>query len=376
MSDAVLKDARTISSLVAKIGAVVGQRDRPLAFMEVCGTHTHAIASAGLRRLLPKGIRLVSGPGCPVCVTPVGYLDHAVALGSRPGTTLCTFGDLYRVPSSHGSLELLAASGGRVRIVYSARDSLDVARERPSEDVIFLSIGFETTTPTIAAVLEEAEREGLANFRILVGNKTIPSALRAIARDPETQLDGLLLPGHVSVITGWHIYRFLADELHLPAVVSGFEPAEITRAILELVQQATTGRAEVVNQYGRVVTAEGNRVAQTLVDRYFEPADATWRGLGSIPGSGLALREQWARRDAGRVDIEFPEPQEPAGCRCGDVLKGLIDPPQCPLFGKRCTPDAPVGACMVSSEGSCAAWYRHERLGLELPGRADTQQGG
>jgi hydrogenase expression/formation protein HypD len=228
--------------------------------------------------------------------------------------------------------------------------------------VIFLSIGFETTTPTIAAVLEEAESEKLANFRVLVGNKTIPNALRALAQDPDVQLDGLLLPGHVSVITGWHIYRFLADELRLPAVVSGFAPAEITRAILALVEQATSKHAGVVNQYERVVTAEGNRVAQDLVERYFEPADATWRGLGTIPGSGLALRERWAHRDAGRDVVEVPEPQEPAGCRCGDVLKGQIDPPRCPLFGKRCTPDAPVGACMVSSEGSCAAWFRHERL--------------
>jgi hydrogenase expression/formation protein HypD len=353
-----LRDADTIRALTAKIQRAAESLPRILTLMEVCGTHTHAIAAAGLRGLLPAGVRLVSGPGCPVCVTPVGYLDRADALALLPDTTVFTFGDLYRVPSSHGSLERTAAAGGAVRIVYSCRDALDFARQNPDERIVFLAVGFETTTPTIAAALAEAEANGIDNFLILPGNKQIPPALRALAADPELQLDGLLLPGHVSVITGWRCYEFLAAEYGLAAVVTGFTPADMLRAILALVEAAARPGAEVVNHYGRVVSEHGNSVAQKLMERIFTPASAVWRGLGAIPGSGLALRAEWEHRNAASIEVKVCEPREPAGCRCGEVLRGKIDPPECPLFGNRCTPETPVGACMVSSEGSCAAWHR------------------
>ena len=361
--EAVYTDTRAVRAVLEQLHREVARLDGPVTFMEVCGTHTHAIGAAGLRRMLPSGVRLVSGPGCPVCVTPVGYLDHAEALAALPDTLLCTFGDLFRVPSSRGSLEKVAAAGGRVRVVYSAHDALAIARQNPSQRVVFLAIGFETTAPTIAAALAEAEQLGIGNFLILPGNKTVPPALRALANDPDVRLDGLILPGHVSVITGADAFAFVAPESGLSAVVTGFAPADIARAILELVRQRADGRAQVVNQYSRVVSAQGNRVAQDLIARFFEPGDAVWRGLGTIPGSGLALRAQWDYRDAARIEVAVPAPREPAGCRCGDVLRGRIDPPDCPLFSRTCTPDDPVGACMVSSEGSCAAWYRHERMG-------------
>jgi len=359
--EAIYGDPRTLRALLARIHSLAERLPRRLTLMEVCGTHTHAIGTAGLRRLLPPQIRLVSGPGCPVCVTPVGYLDHAEALLARPETTVCTFGDLYRVPSSRGSLERCVATGGRVEIVYSARDALVHAESHPDRHVVFLAIGFETTTPTIAAALAEAEQRGIENFSILPGNKTIPPALHALAGDRDVQLDGLLLPGHVAVVSGADAFDFLGEHYRLPAVVTGFTPADVARAVLELVTQHVERCAQVVNRYARVVSGPGNRVAQELVARYFEPADADWRGLGTIPGSGLALRPRWRERDASRWAVALPEPREPAGCRCGEVLRGVIDPPECGLFGTGCTPATPVGACMVSSEGSCAAWYRHER---------------
>lgn len=353
--------AGAVKALLREIGDEAAKLARPVTFMEVCGTHTHTIGAAGLRTLLPERIRLVSGPGCPVCVTPVGYLDQAEALAEAPDIVLCTFGDLFRVPSSRGSLEQLAARGKDVRIVYSPRDALELARHEPERRVVFLSIGFETTTPTVAAAVQEAETSGTENFLILPGNKTVPEALHALAADPQVALDGLLLPGHVSVVTGADAFGFLPEQYGLPAVVAGFTPTDVLQSVLELVRQQAEGRPALVNRYRRVVSAGGNRRAQALVGEIFEPTDARWRGLGTIPGSGLRLRSHVAARDASALPADVPEPVEPAGCRCGDVLKGLIDPPQCGLFGRGCDPDHPVGACMVSSEGSCAAWFRHER---------------
>ncbi len=354
-------DRRAIATLVDRI-RVAGERlSRRAVLMEVCGTHTHAIASAGLRRLLPPRVRLISGPGCPVCVTPVDYLDRAEALAALPDVIVCTFGDLMRVPSSLGSLERARAAGARVRVVYSPRDALAMARAEPAMRVIFLSVGFETTAPTIVAAVEEAEREGIANFLILPGNKIVPPPLRALVRDPDVNVGGFLLPGHVSVVTGWKEFAFLPDDYHVPAAVVGFTPADVLRGVLDLVEQLRAGRAEVTNLYGRVVTAEGNLRARSLLDKFFEPANASWRGLGPIAESGLALRPAFSHRDASRIEVRVPEPIEPAGCRCGEVLKGTIDPPSCPLFATDCTPETPVGACMVSSEGTCAAWYRHDR---------------
>jgi len=358
-------ERRTVDGLLQLIRTEAARIGRDLTFMEVCGTHTHSVGKAGLRRLLPAGVRLVSGPGCPVCVTPVGFLDRAVALARLPGTLVVTFGDLMRVPSSTTSLERAQAEGASVRVVYSPRDAVAIARGNPELRVVFLSVGFETTTPTIAGALAEAEAERVDNFMILAGNKIIPPAMEALVRDEEVSLDGFLLPGHVSVITGWHAFRFLADEHGLPGAVVGFEPVDILHGLLELVRQQRAREPAVLNLYGRVVSAEGNRAAQQLVDTFFWPATTAWRGFGDIPASGLVLRPEWAHRDAARIEVELPRPQEPVGCRCGEVLRGVIDPPECPIFGSTCTPDDPVGACMVSSEGTCAAWYRHE--GLELP---------
>ncbi|MGV8039773.1 MAG: hydrogenase formation protein HypD [Thermoanaerobaculaceae bacterium] len=352
-------DPAAVRALVARIARLAEGLPRRITIMEVCGTHTHAVAAAGLRRLLPPGVRLIAGPGCPVCVTPVGYVDRAEVLARRPDTIVATFGDLVRVPSSHGSLERCRAEGGNVRVVYSPRDALTVARENPGRTVVFLGVGFETTTPTVAAALAEAESTGVPNFHVLAGHKVMPPPMRALALDPAVQVDGFLLPGHVSVIVGSNAFEFVASELGRAAVVVGFAPTDVLRGVEAIVRQALEGRAAIENLYARVVTPEGNREARAMVDRCFEPADAVWRGLGLIPGSGLALRDDLAHRDAGRIEVEVCAPVEPRGCRCGDVLKGVIDPPECPLFGRACTPASAVGACMVSSEGSCAAWYRH-----------------
>ncbi len=363
-------DPAAVQALAARIRRAAERLPRPVTFMEVCGTHTHAIAAAGLRRLLPANVRLISGPGCPVCVTPVGYVDTAEALARRPRTLVCTFGDLMRVPSSRASLERVQAETGAVRVVYSPRDAVLLARDDPGQTVVFLGIGFETTVPTVAAALAEAEAAGVGNFLVLSGHKVMPPPLRALAADPEVRLHGLLCPGHVSVIIGARAYRFLPAEFALGCAVVGFAPTDVLRGVLALVEQAVAGRPAVANLYGRVVSDDGNRTAWALVERFFEPAGAVWRGLGEIAGSGLALRPQWRARDASRLGVEVGDAVEPAGCRCGEVLKGVIDPPACPLFATACDPGTPVGACMVSSEGTCAAWYRHERLAVS-PARGE-----
>ncbi|MGD1148661.1 MAG: hydrogenase formation protein HypD [Thermoanaerobaculaceae bacterium] len=355
-------DPAAVAAFAARVARSAEKLQRRVTLMEVCGTHTHTIAAAGLRRLVPERVRLIAGPGCPVCVTPVGYVDRAEALARRPGTIVATFGDLMRVPSSGGSLERVRAEGADVRIVYSPRDALQIARDNPGSTVVFLAVGFETTTPTVAGALAEAEADRVPNFLILSGHKIMPPPMRALARDPEVQVDAYLLPGHVCVIVGSRAFAFVAEEFVMPAAVVGFTPTDVMRGVEALVECLAAGKAEVINLYSRVVKPEGNTTAQALVDRFFVTADVVWRGLGTIPGSGLALRAEFAHRDASLVEVELPEPLEPAGCRCGEVLKGVIDPPECPLFDGICTPITPVGACMVSSEGTCAAWYRHERF--------------
>jgi len=355
------RDPARVEALCARLRRQAEGLEREIVIMEVCGTHTHAIAQAGIRRLLPPGIRLISGPGCPVCVTPVDYLDHAVALARLPDVIVCTFGDLIRVPASETNLERERATGCDVRDVYSPRDALAIARENPDRRVVFLGVGFETTLPTIAAALDEAERDAVANFQLLAGGKLIEPPLRALLCDGEVKVDAFLLPGHVSVILGSDFYRFLADEYRVPGAIAGFAPVDILAGACELVEQIKTGEPRIANLYARVVTAEGNRLAQALMERFFEPVDTHWRGLGEIPASGLGLRPSFAHRDAGRIEVEVVRSRESPGCRCGEVLKGVIEPPECPLYEKVCVPDDPRGACMVSSEGTCAAWYRHER---------------
>ncbi len=329
-----------------------------VTLMEVCGTHTMSIARFGLRSLMPDNLRLVSGPGCPVCVTEVGYVDHAVALARLDGVTITTFGDLVRVPGSSSSLEAERACGARVEVVTSPLAALDLAAAEPDREVIFLAVGFETTAPTVAATVLRAEAEGIANFSLLCAHKTVPVALDILVGTGA--LHGLLCPGHVSAVTGLDLYQPLAEQ-GVACAVAGFEPIDVLMGIAHLLEQLRDGEARVDNTYSRVVRDEGNPRARLLVERVFEPCDAAWRGIGEIPGSGLALRPALVARDAAhRFDVEIEAPREPEGCRCGDILAGKIRPQECPLYGKACTPADPHGACMVSSEGTCAAAYRYE----------------
>ena len=341
-------------------GELADESASGLTFMEVCGTHTMAIARYGLRELLPDGVRLVSGPGCPVCVTAMADLDRAVALAGLPQVTLATFGDLVRVPASRTTLAAERAAGSDVRVVYSPRDAVEIAASEPGREVVFAGIGFETTAPTTAAALLEARQRGLTNFSLLSMHKTMPLPLKALLDLGETPISGFLLPGHVSVITGTACFEFLARDYGVAGVVAGFEPHDVLEALLMLVRQREPA---VAIQYTRAVRPEGNPVALRLLDQVFEPCDADWRGLGVIPGSGLAIREEFAALDATlRFDVDPGPTLEPPGCRCGEVLRGLTDPAACALFGGRCTPEDPVGACMVSSEGACAAYFNYGRF--------------
>ena len=344
-----------------RLAAALRAEARPdLTFMEVCGTHTMSIARYGLRQLLPTGMRLISGPGCPVCVTAMADLDRVVALARLPEVTLATFGDLIRVPASRTTLAAERAAGADVRVVYSPRDAVQIAADEPERQVVFAGIGFETTAPTVAASLLEARTRGLENFSVLSMHKTMPLPLRALLELGETPISGFLLPGHVSVITGTAGYEFLARDYGVAGVVAGFEPHDVLGALLRLVRQSAPA---IEIEYGRAVRPEGNVVARRLMEQVFEPGDAEWRGLGVIPGSGLALRAEYADADAAlRFDVALEPPLEPFGCRCGEVLRGVTDPADCALFGARCTPEDPVGACMVSSEGACAARYRYRGL--------------
>lgn len=354
---------RAVDEGLAAVREAAGRIGRPIRLMEVCGTHTMAVSRSGLRPMLPRNVALLSGPGCPVCVTPVGYVDRAVALARAPSTVVATFGDMVRVPGSSRTLERARAEGGRVRVVYSALDALDLAAREPGLRVVFLGVGFETTAPGIGWTIREAARRGLANYFVLSGHKVMPPAMEALAASPALRVDGFICPGHVSITIGWGAYEPLARRHGVPCVVAGFEPADVVKAVALLLEAIGDGRAGVQNAYARSVEREGNAAAQAVIREVFEPADAVWRGLGAIPGSGLAIRAAYRAHDAGQLlaELDVPPPAEPAGCRCGDVLRGAIVPPECPLFGARCTPAEPVGACMVSSEGACAAYYRYER---------------
>jgi hydrogenase expression/formation protein HypD len=352
-----------IQTLTEKI-AQAAQGLPQMTLMEVCGTHTHAIRRHGIRQLLPANIRLVSGPGCPVCVTAEEDIALALALAKQPNVTLFCFGDMMRVPCGDESLLDLSARGADVRIALSPLDALAFAKEHPPCEVVWYGVGFETTTPHTAALLEAAARENIQNLTVFSAHKTMPNALRALL-NTDTKIGGLICPGHVSSITGADAFRFLPEELHLPAAIAGFEPEELLIAILALATMIKSGKPALINAYPRVVKSTPNETARTLVDVWFAPCDAVWRGLGMIPQSGLALLPEHARFDALR---KFPlapiaVPKQNA-CRCGDVLRGSIEPTQCPLFGKACRPQHPLGACMVSSEGACAAYYQYEGAGI------------
>lgn len=346
-------------------GRLAGTRPEGGAtLMEVCGTHTVTARRAGIHSLLPEGVRLLSGPGCPVCVTPVGYIDHAVALCRQPGVAVATFGDLVRVPGSRSSLERARAEGGDVRVVYSALDALELAEREPALLVVFLGVGFETTSPTVAAALLDAAGRGVEGFTVLSAHRLIPPALTALLASGATELriDGFLAPGHVSAIIGVEPYRFVAERYARPVVVAGFEAEDMLLGIDGLLRQLNEGRAEVENAYRRAVRDGGNPTARALLERAFEPMDCEWRGLGAIPASGLAIRSELAHHDAaGRIEVEVAPPEEPEGCLCGTILRGEAEPEDCPLFDHVCSPERPVGACMVSSEGACSAAHRFGR---------------
>jgi hydrogenase expression/formation protein HypD len=333
----------------------------PAAFMEVCGTHTMSAFRFGVRGMLPPNVRLLSGPGCPVCVTPNDYLDRALAYARRKDVVLATFGDMMRVPGTRSSLERERAAGADIRVVYSPLDALEMARADASRRVLFLGVGFETTAPLVAASVLEARETGVRNFLVLSGHKLVPPALEALLAAKDLGISGFLCPGHVSGIIGADAYLPVARDHKVPCVVAGFEPLDMIQGLRMLLRQVREKRAEVENQYARVVTSGGNRKAREALDRVFEPSDTPWRGLGTIPRSGLRIRQEFRGFDAEAVlPLELAEPsRENPACRCGEVLQGRIAPPECPLFGKGCTPDAPAGACMVSSEGTCAAYHKY-----------------
>jgi hydrogenase expression/formation protein HypD len=336
---------------------------KPVRFMEVCGTHTVAIFRSGIRSLLPETIALLAGPGCPVCVTAQQEIDAFIALAREPETIVATFGDLIRVPGSGSSLQREKADGADVRIVYATSDAVNLARDNPSKRVVFLGVGFETTAPTVAAAILAARRQSLDNFCVVSAHKTVPPALEALAGGG-IDIDGFLLPGHVSVIIGLNAYRSFFDTHRVPCVVAGFEPADLLQAIAMLVDQVESGRPALENAYPRAVTAAGNPKALAVMNEVFAVADANWRGIGPIAASGLAIREKYAAYDAVKVyDIRLQPAPEPKGCACGEILTGLKIPPQCPLYKTVCNPMAPVGPCMVSSEGTCAAYYRYHGNG-------------
>ena len=354
---AAFKDPMLARGLIGSIQALAPSQ---ATLMEVCGTHPVAIARNGLRAMMPAGIRLASGPGCPVCVTSNHDIDKVIALARVPGVTIATFGDMTRVPGSSSSLLAEQAAGRDVRIVYSPLDALALAAEDPARQVVFVGVGFETTTPLIAMAIKRAHAEGLGNFSVYAAHKSMPGALEAIINDPQLKLDALILPGHVSTIIGAEPYRFLAEKYGIPGVITGFEPVDVLQGIAMIMRQLHEGRAEIEIAYARGVMPEGNPVALAAIDEVFETCPATWRGLGEIPGSGYRIREEYAAFDALRRFEPAIEPTiEHKGCRCGDVLRGIMAPDKCPLFRTACTPENPIGPCMVSSEGSCAAYYRY-----------------
>lgn len=349
------------AQIIAELRDIVGAHGKKIRLMEVCGTHTVAIFRAGLRQILPEGVELVSGPGCPVCVTADDYIDAAIAYAGMEDVIITTFGDMLKVPGTHSSLAAAQAAGADVRIVYSPLDALTIAAENPTKKIVFLAVGFETTAPTEAAAVLAAEAQGIRNFFLLSAQKLVPPVMRALLDGGETHVDGFLLPGHVAVVTGTETFAFLARDYAVPGVVGGFQPLEILRAIQLLVRQIGAGEARIENAYETVVRPAGNPVARAAIERVYEPASVRWRGLGEIPASGLLMREEYAAFDFARVrPLSVGVVGDGRhGCRCGEVLRGAIVPRDCNLFGKACVPEHAVGPCMVSVEGTCAAWYKY-----------------
>jgi hydrogenase expression/formation protein HypD len=378
------RDPALARQFIAQIHRDAARRDvsRPIRLMEFCGGHTHAISRFGLRELLAPTIELRSGPGCPVCVTATADLDRAIAMADVPGVILATFGDMVRVPGSAGALQDARGRGADVRVVYSPLDALEIARRNPQQQIIFLGVGFETTSPGIAAALLQAEADDVPNFSVHSLHKLTPPAMRAILDAGDVALDGIIGPGHVSAITGSAAWEFLPREYAIPCAISGFEPLDILSAIGALVRAVVAEEPAVINTYARGVRLEGNPVAQQLLAWVFETGPTDWRGFGVIPGSGLVLRETFAHRDAARqtasarlFPIDVTPAPEPPGCRCGDVLRGVIAPAECALFGRVCSLRNPVGPCMVSAEGACAAYFQYERWNVQTFERSNVSTG-
>ena len=346
--------------LVAKIGELAAVAGRKLRFMEVCGTHTVAIFRAGLRQMLPESVELVSGPGCPVCVTPDDYMDKAIAYAQRNDVIIATFGDMLKVPGSQSSLNEAKTNGADIRIVYSPMDSIQIAKDNPEKKVVFLAVGFETTAPTAAATVLAAEQQGISNLYMLSAQKLVPPVMEALLNDAEVHVDGFILPGHVSVVTGTGVYGPVISKYHVPGVVTGFEPLQILRGLYRLVQQVVNGEAKVENEYTDVVKPEGNPVSMAITNKVYEPCDTGWRGMGIVPLSGLKMRPEYAKYDIEQVlPVVVETVTKKTACRCGEVLRGIVTPKDCPLFGKACVPTHAIGPCMVSVEGVCAAWFKY-----------------
>lgn len=349
-----------MKEMLEELKTLMNGIDKPLKLMEVCGTHTVEIFRHGIRDVIPKNITLLSGPGCPVCVTSVHDVDAAIAIAKNRGVIVTTFGDMMRVPGGTESMLEARSKGADIRVLYSPMDALTLAEQERDREVVFFATGFETTSPLIAGTIAQAGQMNLKNFSVYVSHKLVPPALKALLDSSDVQVDGFILPGHVSTIIGRKPYHFIADQYKKPSVITGFEAREIIEGILMLVRQIAQKRTSVEIQYRTAVRDEGNPRALALLYKYFEPADAYWRGIGVIPNSGLKLREQYASFDADRkFDPPASTASEPELCSCGDILRGVKIPTECPLFGTGCTPDAPVGPCMVSTEGSCAAYYKY-----------------
>jgi hydrogenase expression/formation protein HypD len=348
-----------MNETVNRIKELMERIDRPVRLMEVCGTHTVEIFRHGIRGLLPEGVKLLSGPGCPVCVTSIRDIETAIAISKHDNVILTTFGDMMRVPGEKKNLLDAKAEGSDVRIIYSPLDALKIAEDNTDKKIVFFATGFETTSPSVAGTIMEAERRKINNFYVYVVHKTVPHAIKALLDSDEVNIDGFILPGHVSTIIGSRPYSFI-NGYNKPSVITGFESHDILTGIMMLLRQISQKRAEVEIQYIQVVRKEGNPKAVLVMNECFEASDAEWRGIGTIPLSGLRLKEKFQHRDITKIiDISVPEFQEPKACSCGDILKGIKEPSECKLFSRTCTPDSPVGACMVSSEGSCAAYYRY-----------------
>lgn len=352
---------------VIKMGQILAdQLGRRLIFMEVCGTHTMAISRTGLRGLLKDVIELRSGPGCPVCVTAQEDIDKAIEMAKLKGVILATFGDMLRVPGSTSSLEEVKATGADVRIIYSPWEAIHLAQQNSNRQIVLLGVGFETTTPGVAMAIKEAKDKAINNFSVFSLHKTMPQVLNFLLQSDDCSIDGLVLPGHVSAITGCRPFAFIPRAYHLATTVTGFEALDILMSLVNLMEQKISGYPRVANTYGRLVKDAGNELAQQVINEYFEPVHAVWRGMGEVPHSGLKIRQKYQDYDAARrFQVATPPVLHHRGCRCGELLQGKINPHQCPLFAKVCYPSHPVGPCMVSSEGACAAYYHYdEKLGV------------